>query len=112
MNCSCSSNQCPHIKYVRTLLETTDKDQLREKEASCQKSVPYLQKVVCHIVTGIKVLFYIWLTLAKVSLQLWLHVLESNRYTDTFPEQSQIKVEHPSELILLVPSTAISGWYS
>lgn len=84
MNCSCSSNRCPHINYVRTLLETTDKDQLREKEtppsSRWRKSVPHVQKAVCHIASTIKVLFYIWLALTKVILQLWLNVLESNRY--------------------------------
>lgn len=84
MNCSCSSNRCPHIQYVRTLLETTDKEQLREQEAgpsSCwEKSVPYLQNAASHIVSAIKVIFYIWLALTKVILKLWLSILESNRY--------------------------------
>lgn len=80
MNCSCSSSQCPHVQYVRKLLETTEKDdQSTTPQTTMQKALPQLQKAAWYVATAIKEIFFVWIAITKIVLRLWLNLLESNR---------------------------------
>ncbi|XP_062704807.1 uncharacterized protein LOC134287156 [Aedes albopictus] len=81
MNCSCSSSQCPHVQYVRKLLETTEKDdQSATPQTTVQKALPQLQKAAWYVATAIKEIFFVWIAITKIVLRLWLNLLESNSY--------------------------------
>ncbi|XP_039447909.1 uncharacterized protein LOC120427122 [Culex pipiens pallens] len=84
MNCSCSADQCPHIRYVRSLLEMSEKDQL----GAVQEPPPltgwpkFRQRMICFgyfMLATLRILYQLWLELTKFSLELWLRVINSNR---------------------------------
>uniref|UniRef100_A0A1Q3FV29 Putative membrane protein n=1 Tax=Culex tarsalis TaxID=7177 RepID=A0A1Q3FV29_CULTA len=84
MNCSCSADQCPHIRYVRSLLEMSEKDQLGAVQeappptgwAKFRQRMTYLG---CFLLAAMRILYQLWLELTKFSLELWLRVINSNR---------------------------------
>ncbi|XP_021696302.1 uncharacterized protein LOC110675484 [Aedes aegypti] len=80
MNCSCSSSQCPHVQYVRKLLETTEKDHQAPPPTLMQKSLPQIQNAAWYIASAIKEIFFIWIAITKIVLRLWLNLLDSNSY--------------------------------
>ncbi|XP_062550820.1 uncharacterized protein LOC134215708 [Armigeres subalbatus] len=80
MNCSCSSSPCPHVQYVRKLLETTDKEDHATPPSSMQKTFPQIKKVAGYIAATVKEIFLIWIAITKILLKLWLNILDSNSY--------------------------------
>ncbi|XP_058463232.1 uncharacterized protein LOC131437725 [Malaya genurostris] len=82
MNCSCTAQKCPHLEYIRALLETTDTCQAEELTPECGRSFYWqrLRKIVCYAVTALEIVIYFWLTMTKAALLFWLRLLDSNSY--------------------------------
>ncbi|XP_055628023.1 uncharacterized protein LOC129769659 [Toxorhynchites rutilus septentrionalis] len=83
MNCSCSADPCPHVQYIRSLLETTEKDRLRAEESKrtgWMRASEYFGKAVTQIGSFLKIAFFLWVAMTKAALKLWLYVLNSDSY--------------------------------
>ncbi|XP_055536851.1 uncharacterized protein LOC129725276 [Wyeomyia smithii] len=84
MNCSCSARDCPHVQYIRRLLEGTELDQHDTEEAIAPTGwkyyLPHAKKVASYVVMVLQIAFYFWFSMTKAALQMWLAVLNSNSF--------------------------------
>ncbi|XP_055601909.1 uncharacterized protein LOC129750837 [Uranotaenia lowii] len=81
MNCSCTADRCPHVQYIRALLETTEKDQIyAARQPGCKTCSQHLKTVGSYLWSVIKILFTFWLLFTRTALLLWLRILDSNKY--------------------------------
>ncbi|XP_058120669.1 uncharacterized protein LOC131282298 [Anopheles ziemanni] len=90
MNCSCASERCPHLQYLRTLLETTAKDQVpscavsrhtstSENVTLWQRWKPYVERTIKLAGCVIETVMLLWVALTRGALQLWLGLLDADR---------------------------------
>ncbi|KFB51113.1 AGAP006706-PA-like protein [Anopheles sinensis] len=91
MNCSCASERCPHLQYLRTLLETSGKDQVpscavsrqtstSENVALWQRWKPYVERTIQLSGLVIETVMLLWVAVTRGALQLWLKLLDADRY--------------------------------
>ncbi|XP_058830352.1 uncharacterized protein LOC131689345 [Topomyia yanbarensis] len=82
MNYSCTARDCPHVQYIRNLLETTETCRAEEVSPECgwSRYLPYLKKSARYIVAGLEIVICFWFLMTKAALQIWLRVLDSKSY--------------------------------
>uniref|UniRef100_A0A182N7Q0 Uncharacterized protein n=1 Tax=Anopheles dirus TaxID=7168 RepID=A0A182N7Q0_9DIPT len=88
MNCSCAAERCPHLQYLRTLLENSRKEQIpcASRQTSTSENVDLWQRWKPFVIQTTKLcgcvletLLVLWVAITRVCLQMWLRLLDANR---------------------------------
>ncbi|XP_052898301.1 uncharacterized protein LOC128305056 [Anopheles moucheti] len=88
MNCSCAAERCPHLLYLRTLLETSQKEQIpyASRQTSTSENVgvwqrwrPLVMRTIRLSGCVLETVMLLWVTITRFCLQLWLQLLDANR---------------------------------
>ncbi|XP_040158253.1 uncharacterized protein LOC120897424 [Anopheles arabiensis] len=88
MNCSCAAERCPHLQYLRTLLENSTTEQIpyASRQTSTSENATVWQRWKPCVMQTIKLsgcvletVMLLWVTLTRICLQIWLKLLDANR---------------------------------
>uniref|UniRef100_A0A182M6H6 Uncharacterized protein n=1 Tax=Anopheles culicifacies TaxID=139723 RepID=A0A182M6H6_9DIPT len=88
MNCSCATERCPHLQYLRTLLENSQKEQIpyASRQTSTSENVGVWQQWKPFVMRAIKLsgcvlesVMLLWVAITRVCLRMWLQLLDANR---------------------------------
>uniref|UniRef100_A0A182R2G8 Uncharacterized protein n=1 Tax=Anopheles funestus TaxID=62324 RepID=A0A182R2G8_ANOFN len=87
MNCSCAAERCPHLQYLRTLLENSCKEQIpyatrhtstSENVGIWQQWKPFVMRTIKLSGCVLETVMLLWVTITRFCLQLWLRLLNAN----------------------------------
>ncbi|XP_053674691.1 uncharacterized protein LOC128724999 [Anopheles nili] len=88
MNCSCAAERCPHLQYLRTLLENSCREQIpcASRQTSTSENLNLWQRWKPLVMQMLKLsgcfletLMLVWVAVTRVCLRLWLQLLDTNR---------------------------------
>uniref|UniRef100_A0A182KA37 Uncharacterized protein n=1 Tax=Anopheles christyi TaxID=43041 RepID=A0A182KA37_9DIPT len=88
MNCSCAAERCPHLQYLRALLENSHKEQIpyasrqtstSENASIWQRWKPCVMQVIKLSGCTLETVMLLWVALMRTCLQIWLKLLDANR---------------------------------
>uniref|UniRef100_A0A182YNJ5 Uncharacterized protein n=1 Tax=Anopheles stephensi TaxID=30069 RepID=A0A182YNJ5_ANOST len=88
MNCSCAADRCPHLQYLRTLLENSHKEQIpyasrqtstSENATLWQRWKPCVMQTIKLSGCVIETVMLLWVTITRLCLRMWLQLLDANR---------------------------------
>uniref|UniRef100_A0A182WIC0 Uncharacterized protein n=1 Tax=Anopheles minimus TaxID=112268 RepID=A0A182WIC0_9DIPT len=88
MNCSCAAERCPHLQYLRTLLENSHKEQIpyANRQTSTSENVgvwqqwkPFVMRTIKLSGCVLETVMLLWVAITRVCLRMWLQLLDANR---------------------------------
>uniref|UniRef100_A0A182R0Z7 Uncharacterized protein n=1 Tax=Anopheles farauti TaxID=69004 RepID=A0A182R0Z7_9DIPT len=88
MNCSCAAERCPHLQYLRELLESSNKEQIpcanrndstSENVDLWQRWKPFVMQTIKLSGCALETLLMLWVAITRVCLRMWLKLLDANR---------------------------------